>query len=165
MVKPLGSPAEPAPRASRSSATRADMEARLKATPHDAASAVRLADALLRLARVTDNAGLAVNAERALTTVLAADVDRYDARRMLATVLLSQHRFRDAIREAERCQQMHPNDAWPLGVIGDAHLELGEYDRPSPPSSGWCRRGRTPPATPASLTRASCRAICPARCD
>jgi tetratricopeptide (TPR) repeat protein len=48
---------------------------------------------------------------------------------MLATVLLSQHRFRDAIREGERCRQMQPHDAWPLGVLGDAHLELGEYDQ------------------------------------
>jgi tetratricopeptide (TPR) repeat protein len=129
MVKPLGSPAEPSTSRESLERTRADMEAKLKKTPHDAASAVRLADALLRLARVTNNAGLAVNAERVLTTVLAADVDRYDARRMLATVLLSQHRFRDAIREGERCRQMQPHDAWPLGVLGDAHLELGEYDQ------------------------------------
>lgn len=106
-----------------------EMEARLKTAPDDAAAAVRLSDALLRLARATNNSGLAVAAERALLPILNREPDRYDARRMLATALLSQHRFRDAIREAERCRQIQPRDAWPLGVIGDAHLELGEYDQ------------------------------------
>ena len=129
VVKPLGSPASPSTSRESLERTRAEMEAQLRANPHDAAAAVRLADALLRLARVTNNAGLAVNAERVLNAVLSADVNRYDARRMLATVLLSQHRFRDAIREGERCRQMQPRDAWPMGVLGDAHLELGEYDQ------------------------------------
>jgi tetratricopeptide (TPR) repeat protein len=44
-------------------------------------------------------------------------------------VLLSQHRFRDAIREAERCQQVRQNDAFTWGIVGDARLELGEYDQ------------------------------------
>jgi tetratricopeptide (TPR) repeat protein len=48
---------------------------------------------------------------------------------MLATVYLSQHRFQEAIREGERCAQMQPRDAWPYGVIGDAAVELGDYDR------------------------------------
>jgi tetratricopeptide (TPR) repeat protein len=129
VVKPLGSPAAPSTSRQSLEQTRTEMEAKLRQSPKDATAAVRLADALLRLARVTNNAGLVVNAERVLNAVLAADVNRYDARRMLATVLLSQHRFRDAIREGERCRQMQPHDAWPLGVLGDAHLELGEYDQ------------------------------------
>src|SRR5262249_51312888 len=129
MATPLGSPAAPSTSRQSLEQTRAQMEARLRQSPRDAAAAVQLADALLRLARVTNNAGLAVNAERVLTGVLASDVDRYDARRMLATVLLSQHRFREAIREGDRCRQVQPRDAWPLGVLGDAHLELGEYDQ------------------------------------
>jgi tetratricopeptide (TPR) repeat protein len=80
------------------------------------------------LSRVSSDAGLPMKAERVLRTVLAGDEDRYDARRMLATVLLSQHRFREAIREAERCLQMRQNDAWTHGVIGDARMELGDYD-------------------------------------
>ena len=129
LAKSLGAPAAPSTSRDSLERIRTEMETRLRQTPNDATAAVPFADALLRLARVTNNAGLAVNAERALTKVLAADPDRYDARRMLATVLLSQHRFRDALREAERCRQMQPRDAFPLGVMGDAHLELGEYDQ------------------------------------
>ena len=127
-VEPLGAPAAPGTSREVLERTRMEMEARLQAQPADAAAAVRLADALLRLARVTNNGGLAVKAERALVKALAGDPERYDARRMLAAVLLSQHRFRDAIREAERCQQMRQNDAFTWGVIGDARLELGEYE-------------------------------------
>ena len=108
--------------------TIAAMERRLAAAPADAAAAVALADALLRQTRVTGNAGLAGRAESALKTVLADEPMDYLARRSLATVYLSQHRFRDAIRESDRCRAQLADDAWIDGVLGDAHLELGEYD-------------------------------------
>ena len=103
------------------------MTARLKARPDDSASAVTLADALMRQARVTGNAGLARRAEAALDAVLAAKADDYPALRMRAAVYLSGHRFREALQEAERARAIQPNDAWNYGAIGDAHLELGEY--------------------------------------
>ena len=94
----------------------------------DVRAAVTLADALLRLTRVEGNSGLAIEAERVLIAALTADPESYDARRMLAATYLSQHRFRDALREAQRCQQVRQDDAWIDGVIGDANLELGRYD-------------------------------------
>jgi tetratricopeptide (TPR) repeat protein len=105
----------------------ADMEQKLAKQPADGAAATRLADALLRQARVNGNAGLAARAEAALTRVLANDPDNYDSRRMLAAVYLSEHRFRDALEAAGLCRERRPNDAWLYGAIGDAHLELGEY--------------------------------------
>jgi tetratricopeptide (TPR) repeat protein len=107
--------------------TVATMEARLAKDPSDVTAAVTLADALVRQTRVTGNAGLVMRAEQALGGVLAHDVQNYDARRMLSAVFLSQHRFREAIREAERCHQVRDNDAWIYGALGDAHIELGEY--------------------------------------
>jgi tetratricopeptide (TPR) repeat protein len=107
----------------------AQMERRLRANLTDSAAAVSLADALLRQARVSGNAGLALRAEEALKGVLRDEPSDYDARRMLGAVYLSQHRFRDAIREAERARASRPTDDWNYGVIGDGHLELGEYDQ------------------------------------
>src|SRR5207244_1362978 len=107
--------------------TIASLNARLVRSPGDGRVAVTLADALLRQARVTGNAGLAVRAEAALATVLEHEPEHYESRRMLAAVYLSQHRFRDAVREALRCQRTRPRDAWTFGVLGDAHLELGDY--------------------------------------
>lgn len=108
--------------------TIADMELKLSAKPDDAVAAVTLADALLRQARVTGNAALAFRAERALSRVLAGQPDHHHACRMLAAVQLSQHRFRDAIQTAERALQARRDDAWLMGVLGDAHLELGQYE-------------------------------------
>jgi len=105
----------------------AAMRSRLAASPNDSIAAVRLSDALLRQTRVTGNAGLAGEAEQALLTVIKHDVDDYNARRMLAAVYLSQHRSPDAIREADRCAHVRPDDAWIQGVLGDAHIELGDY--------------------------------------
>jgi tetratricopeptide (TPR) repeat protein len=106
----------------------AQMERRLRDRPADGAAAVSLADALMRHARVTGNAGLAFRAEEVLKRVLKDDPVDYDARRMLGAVYLSQHRFRDAVREADRARAERPTDDWNYGVLGDGHLELGEYE-------------------------------------
>ena len=108
--------------------TVATMEARLERNDADAVAAVRLADALLRQTRVTGNGGLAIRAETALRRVLHARPDDLDVRRMLGAVLLSQHRFVAAREEARRGLAGRPADAWLWGVLGDAHLELGDYD-------------------------------------
>ena len=104
-----------------------DMERRLRDRPADAEAAETLADALLRRARVSGNAGLAIRAETVLQRVLRDEPQSYGTRRMLGAVLLSQHRFRDAIAQAEMARLQRPDDDWNYGVIGDAHIELGEY--------------------------------------
>ena len=106
-----------------------DMRSRIAGDKTDARAAVVLADALLRQARVSGDAGLAIEAEHALSAVLKNEPLEYDARRMLATVYLSEHRFGEAIREAERAREQYPRDPWNYGVIGDGHLELGDYDK------------------------------------
>jgi tetratricopeptide (TPR) repeat protein len=103
------------------------LERRLADEPGNGVAAARLADALLRQARATGNGGLAIQAEGLLRTALAAGFS-YEAQRMLGTVLAAQHRFRDAIAAAEQARAIEPSDPWNDGVIGDAHLELGDYD-------------------------------------
>jgi tetratricopeptide (TPR) repeat protein len=104
------------------------MEARLAANGGDAGAAVRLADALIRQTRVTGNGGLAIRAEAALRRALEAWPGHHEARRMLGAVLLTQHRFDEALAEARRSLADRPDDAFALGVLGDAHLELGNLD-------------------------------------
>lgn len=103
------------------------MTARLSAQPADGRAAVGLAEALMRQARVTGNAGLASRALTALDGVLTASPSDYTVLRERAAVYLSMHRFRDALKDAEQTRDRQPNDAWNYGAIGDAHLELGEY--------------------------------------
>jgi tetratricopeptide (TPR) repeat protein len=105
-----------------------DMEKRLAKEPNDHAAAALLADVLLRQARVTGDGRLSGRAERLLTSVLKDAPGHYDALRLLSASQLSQHRFREALQVARRARDLRPEDAWNYGVIGDALIELGEYD-------------------------------------
>jgi tetratricopeptide (TPR) repeat protein len=105
-----------------------DTEARLAKDADDTGAALMLADALLRQTRVTGNPGLTVRAEAALKGVLRDDPDDYDANRMLGMLYLSQHRFREATSVGERNRNARPYDPVSYGIIGDAMVELGEYD-------------------------------------
>jgi tetratricopeptide (TPR) repeat protein len=104
------------------------MEKRLAEQPNDHAAAVLLADALLRQARVTGDGRLSGRAGSVLTSVLKDAPGHYEALRLLSASRLSQHRFREALQVARRARDLRPEDAWNYGVIGDALVELGEYD-------------------------------------
>ena len=111
------------------SATVAEMTTRLAAQPDDAVAVVRLTDALLRLQRVNNDGRAVITAEAHLRRFLEARPAHYAARRMLAAVLLSQHRFGEAIAEGNRARAADPRDAWNYGAIGDGYMELGDYGR------------------------------------
>ncbi len=124
----LGAPGAPPTSREELNKRIAAMDARLTQQPDDAGAALLLADALLRQSRVAGNPGLASRAEQVLTRVLRDDPGSYEANRMLGAIYLSQHRFRDAIRVGERNRDARPFDPVNHGVIGDARLELGDYD-------------------------------------
>lgn len=114
--------------------TRADLDAqiaamrvRLTEDEDDRDAAILLAESLMRQARVTGNVGLVEDAASALRVVTASNPSDYEAQRMLATVLLSQHKFRAAVEVADTLRRERPDDAWTYGILGDGHLELGEY--------------------------------------
>jgi tetratricopeptide (TPR) repeat protein len=106
-----------------------DMERRLHEQPSDVAAAVLLADALLREARATNDPRPTSRASEVLQAVLTEDAVQYDALRMLGAIDLSQHRFRDALKVAARARDLRPTDAWNYGVMGDALIELGDYEK------------------------------------
>jgi len=124
--------ARPVPPATSIAALKAVADAaaaRADGRPGDEDAAVDLASALLRLGRVTGEASLAIGAERVARAALDRNADAYRPRRQLAAALAAQHRFVDAIREAERCRAMQPRDTSPLAVIAEASVELGDYTR------------------------------------
>ena len=100
---------------------------KLAANPADGRAALAFAQAALRRARVESNGGYTLRAEQVLKTVLDREPGDYDALKMLGAIEMSQHRFRDAIEIADRAIKTKPKDAWNYGVLGDAHVELGEY--------------------------------------
>jgi len=109
-------------------ATIASNRQKVAGNPGDGAAAVQLADALMRAARVKGDASLAIEAERVLRATLQHSSSDYLARRMLSVVYLSQHRFAEALAEAQTAQTLRPKDAWNYAIAGDALLELGRYD-------------------------------------
>jgi tetratricopeptide (TPR) repeat protein len=126
--------------------TVAAMTARLSTDPTNAAAAVSLANALIRLQRVNNDGRAVIAAEEHLRAFLTRRPNHYDARRMLAAVLLSQHRFRDAIAEANRAMAVDPRDAWNYGAAGDGYMELGDYTRAF---EAFDRMGQLQPGPPA----------------
>jgi tetratricopeptide (TPR) repeat protein len=125
----VGTPGGPSTsREDLASAIRA-LDARVASDPSDGAAASRLADALLRQARVNGHAGLAIRAEAVLRRALRSTPGHYETMRMLGSVLLTQHRFRDAIEAAEQAMRLQPRDAWNYGIVGDGALEVGDYER------------------------------------
>jgi tetratricopeptide (TPR) repeat protein len=125
----LGLPGAPVTSAEGLNRRALEMEQRWRERPHDTGAAVLLADALLRQFRVTSNMRLAGRAGEVLEAVLKDSPAHYDATRMLGVVYLSQHRFREALEVARRARDLRPGDAWNNGIIGDAHLELGDYEQ------------------------------------
>jgi tetratricopeptide (TPR) repeat protein len=125
----VGMPGAPPTSASGLQERITEMEERLHRRPDDAGAAVLLADALLRQARATNDARPTSRASAVLKSVLKEDPVQYDALRMLGAIDLSQHHFRDALSVADRARELRPEDAWNYGVMGDALIELGEYDK------------------------------------
>lgn len=122
------------------------MTARLAAKPEDAHAVIHLSNALIRLQRVNNDGRAVIAAEAHLRAFLKRDPGHYEARRMLATVLLSQHRFGEAIAEANRARAAEPADAWNYGAIGDGYMELGDYDKAF---EAFDRMGQILPGPPA----------------
>src|SRR5436190_2221369 len=107
----------------------AETESRVREQPGDIGAAVLLADALLRRARATNDSRPAGRAREVLNAVLREHPAQYDALRMLGAIDLSLHRFGDALDVARRARDFRPEDAWNYGVMGDALIELGEYEQ------------------------------------
>jgi tetratricopeptide (TPR) repeat protein len=120
--------------------------AALASRPDDGATVVRLAEALIRLQRVNNDGRAVITAEEHLRAFLARTPGHYEAQRMLAAVLLSQHRFGEAIAQANKAVAMDPRDAWNYGAIGDGYLELGDYERAF---AAFDTMGRLQPGPPA----------------
>ena len=75
--------------------------------------------------------------------------------RGLASLSLSQHRFREALVLGHRAQRLAPDVAPTLGIVGDAQLELGRYEAAFASYDALRRASRGSPRTRASRTRAS----------
>ena len=84
---------------------------------------------LQQLARATGNPALYPRAERELRRATALDPANAAATRGLAALAASRHRFAASLDLANEALQLEPRSAAAYGLIGDANLELGRYER------------------------------------
>jgi tetratricopeptide (TPR) repeat protein len=104
-------------------------QALARRSPFDANAYVRLGDAYIQKGRETGDVSYLGLADKALRKSLALAPTNGAAARHLAHVFAARHEFPEAVAQAARAIQLAPDDAGAHGVLGDAYLELGMYDR------------------------------------
>jgi tetratricopeptide (TPR) repeat protein len=104
-----------------------ELERRVHRDPQDAQSFVLLGLAYQQRARETGDASYYPRSAVELTRATRLDPNNSLAVTGLAALAASRHRFEDARQLAIRARRLAPDGAGPLGVLGDALVELGRY--------------------------------------
>jgi tetratricopeptide (TPR) repeat protein len=105
----------------------AQLEGRVAADPADVQSLVLLGLAYQQRARETGDSSFYPRSGAALSRGAHLDPKNALAATGLASLAASRHRFEQARLLAERARRLAPETADPLGVLGDALVELGRY--------------------------------------
>lgn len=106
------------------------LRAKLRANPDDQKSKLNLALAYIQESRVTgDHAYYDKASLELINQLLKKDKNNFDAVCAKATVLLSQHHFSEALMEGQKASSLNPYSAFGYGILTDANLELGNYDK------------------------------------
>jgi tetratricopeptide (TPR) repeat protein len=105
----------------------AQLERRLAADPGDVQSLVLLGLAYQQRVRETGDPSFYPRSGAALSRAAHLDPTNALAATGLAALAASRHRFEQARFLAERARRLAPDSADPLGVLGDALVELGRY--------------------------------------
>jgi tetratricopeptide (TPR) repeat protein len=98
------------------------------AKPQDLHYQNLLAGAYIQKMRETTDFGYIERAEKLVTHVLVAESDNYEALRLRSEIGLERHRFAEVAGYSHELVRIAPYDAWNWGTLGDALMELGQYD-------------------------------------
>jgi tetratricopeptide (TPR) repeat protein len=105
------------------------LQAKLRAAPRDARSYTLLGLAYQQRARETGNPVFYSRSGEALQRSRALQPRDPDTSSALGSLALARHDFRGALALGRRAQRLAPYTARHYGVIGDALIELGRYER------------------------------------
>ncbi|MDQ3707059.1 MAG: tetratricopeptide repeat protein [Chloroflexota bacterium] len=106
-----------------------DMQARLKSEPGDYQALASLGVAYQQKARETNDPAYYAEAEKSFQQALSIKPDDYNSLAGMGALELSRHNFKSALDWGNKATKVLPNKAYAYGVIGDAHIELGNYDQ------------------------------------
>src|SRR6266849_1865942 len=87
-----------------------------------------LAGAYIQKMRETTDFGYIDRASRIVSSVLSADPENYEAKRLRSEIGLERHQFAEVAEFSRQMTSAAPDDAWNWGTLGDALMELGRYD-------------------------------------
>jgi tetratricopeptide (TPR) repeat protein len=113
------------------SSTESQMETlqqRLKQNPDDQRAYVLLGAVYLQKVRETGDPTYYGKSEEALTRALDLQPDDFAAMIQMGALSLARHQFREALDWGKRARAISPGTVLSYGVIGDAQVELGQYD-------------------------------------
>lgn len=99
----------------------------IERSPRDPQGYNVLAAAYMQKAREDQDFGINAKAQEALDRSFEVDPDNYDALKLRAKLLLTFHRFEEALEVARRAQGVNPEDHDNYGALTDALVELGDY--------------------------------------
>jgi tetratricopeptide (TPR) repeat protein len=105
----------------------ASLQQELRAHPRDAHAWALLGLAYQQRAREVADPSYYPKSEGALRRALRLTPNDLVATSGLASLALSRHRFREALRLARQAHALSPATAQVYGLLGDAQLELGRY--------------------------------------
>jgi len=120
--------AAPAPW-SRSEREMATLQQTVRDNPKSARNRTLLGAAYLQKARETGDPSYLGKAEELFKKALELDGKDFEAMAGMGSLSLSRHQFWDALRWGEKGLTVNPWSPELHGVVGDACVELGEYDR------------------------------------
>jgi tetratricopeptide (TPR) repeat protein len=86
-----------------------------------------LAVAYIQSARETGDFSLNSKAETAVSRALELDPENPTAQKLRTSLMLTFHRFAEALEAGTQLQAKYPQDAFVYGVLTDANVELGNY--------------------------------------
>jgi tetratricopeptide (TPR) repeat protein len=120
----------PTPNAGSLEGAIASLQQRLREIPDDSRGFAQLGLAYVAQARVTADPSWYPKAEAVLRRSLRLQPDEnIDGALGIGALDLARHDFAAALRQGRRASELDPYSADAYGVIGDALLELGRYDR------------------------------------
>jgi tetratricopeptide (TPR) repeat protein len=87
-----------------------------------------LAATYVQKMRETTDPSYLARASKVLDGVLAVEGSNYEALRLRNEVELENHNFRKVVEGSKKLVKIAPDDPWNWGTLGDALMELGEYN-------------------------------------
>ncbi len=99
----------------------------IEQSPNEAKGYNLLAARYIRLARETGDFSINTTAENAVNRALEIEPNNPDAKRMKGSLLLTFHRFDEALAYGTKLQKENSQDAVVYGILTDANVELGNY--------------------------------------